>query len=172
MTKLDKTIFHGAVFFLALCSTSLALGAVNVDLEVQGGALVVTANNSQCANGPIDCIEVKPRTQPHLFFSLKDACSSPADYKLTKFRIAEREKQWPSPGSPLSAQIADDFCADANTGYIDFMACGNDLKDKQMKIKDHNRTVASVYYEVTAVNCSDPDQEIYLDPRIDNGGGN
>jgi hypothetical protein len=172
MTKLKRTTFHGAVLLLALCSTSLALGAVNVDLQVQNGALEVTGNNAQCSDGPIDCIEVKPGTQPHLFFSLEDACSSSANYKLTKFRIAEREKQWPSSENPLSAQIADDFCADANTGYIDFMACNNDLKDKKMKIKDHNRSVTSVYYEVTAANCSNPEQEIYLDPRIKNGGGN
>jgi len=172
MTKLKKTAVRCTVFFLALCSTSLALGAVNIDLQVQDGALVVTRNNAQCPDGPIDCIEVKSGTQPHLFFSLKDACTPSANYRLTKFRIAEADKVWPSSSNPLSAQIAGDFCADANTGYVDFMSCNNALKDKQMKIKDHNHTKVSVYYEVTAANCSNPQQEIFLDPRIDNGGGN
>ena len=171
MTRPIKIAFHGAVFFLALCSTSLALGAVNVDLEVQDGALVVTKNNAQCPGGPIDCIEVKPGTHPHLFFTLKGACGS-TNYKLTKFRIAEADKQWPSSGNRLNEQIADDFCAVADSGYVHFEICDNDLKNDKMKIKDHNSSVTSVYYEVTAANCSNPEQEIYLDPRIKNGGGN
>ncbi|MCJ7816114.1 MAG: hypothetical protein MUP31_08715 [Xanthomonadales bacterium] len=169
MIQTIKTPLQGAVFCLALCSTTLALGAVNVDLEVQDGALVVIRNNAQCAGGPIDCIEVSQGTQPHLFFELKGACSS-SGYRLTKFRIAERNKQWPSPGSPLSAQIASDFCADVNTGYINFMTCENDLRDSKMKLKDYNSSQASVYYEITAANCSNLDEEIYLDPQIKNGG--
>jgi hypothetical protein len=171
MIQTIKTPLQGAVFCLALCSTTLALGAVNVDLEVQDGALVVIRNNAQCAGGPIDCIEVSQGTQPHLFFELKGACSS-SDYRLTKFRIAERNKQWPSPGNPLSAQIASDFCADANTGYINFTTCENDLRDSKMKLKDYNRSPTSVWYEITAASCSNPNEEIYLDPQIKNGGGN
>ena len=171
MIKSKRTAFNGTLFLLALCSTSLALGAVNVDLEAQNGALVVTRNNAQCPGGPIDCIEVKHGTQPHLFFTLKDACGL-TDYKLTKFRIAEADKQWPSSQNPLSVQIADDFCAVADSGYVHFEICGNDLKNGKMKIKDHNRSVTSVYYEITAVNCSNPNDKIYLDPRIENGGGN
>jgi hypothetical protein len=163
------------VLALALCLTTLVLGAVNVDLEVQNNngssVLVVTKNNAQCEGGPIDCIEVSEGSQPHLFFSLKGACHS-TDYRLTKFRIAERDKQWPTPENPLSAQIAGDFCADANTGYINFVSCDNDVRDAMMKLKNYNRAAATVYYEVTAAGCTNPDDEIYLDPEIRNKGGN
>jgi hypothetical protein len=171
MNKWTKSALPGALSILALGFSTQALAAVNVDLEVQNGTLVVTANNAQCAGGPLDCIEIKSGTQPHLFFSLKGACSS-SNYKLTKFRIAERDKQWPSLGNPLSGPIAGDFCSDANTGYVDFVSCNNDLRDGMMKLKDHNRSPSTVYYEITAANCSNPNDEIYLDPQIKNGGGN
>jgi len=61
-------------------------------------------------------------------------------------------------------------CADANSGYIDFMTCDNDLRDAMMKLKDFNSAPGTVYYEVTAENCMNPNEKIYLDPRIENKG--
>ncbi len=107
MTDTKKFIIKGAVFCLALCSTTLALGAVNIELEVQGSQLVVTKNNAQCAGGEIGCIEIQPGTQPHMFFTLKGGCSS--GYRLSNFRISEGHKQPPSPGNPLNAEYCKRF---------------------------------------------------------------
>jgi len=164
-----------AMFAFALGSSASVLAAVNVELEVQvqGGTkvLVVTQNNAQCQGGPIDCIEVASGTQPHLFFNLKGACNG-VDYRLTAFRIAQRNKQWPTPANPLQLSTAEDFCADEESGYVDFMACRNDLKSDKMKLKDYNRNAETVYYEITAANCANPADKIFLDPQIKNGGNN
>lgn len=163
-------ITKGAVCCLALCSTTLALGAVNIELEVQGSQLVVTKNNAQCAGGDIGCIEIQPGTQPHMFFTLKGGCSS--GYKLSNFRISEGYKQPPSSNNPLNANIAGDFCADASSGFVNFSSCDNDLNDSKMKIKNYNRSVVTVYYDVEVANCGNGSDVITLDPQIRNGGGN
>ena len=169
-SKLRATL----LILAAGCSVN-AWSAVNIELEVQdqGGspALVVTKNNAQCPGGPIDCIEVKEGTQPHLYFTLKGGCDS-TGYGLTAFRITQTNKQWPTPANPLKLEIAEDFCADEESGYVDFMACMNELRADKMKLKDFNRFVEDVFYEVTAANCSDPSDEIFLDPQIKNKGGN
>lgn len=173
MTNVKKSMPGSALFLLSLGFSASLMAAVNIDLEVQtsngSNVLVVTRNNSQCTDGPIDCIEVKAGTKPHLFFSLQGACVG-TDYKLTKFRIAERDKQWPTSEDPLNPQIASDFCADATTGYVDFMVCENDLRDAMLKLKDFNSAPGTVYYEITAENCMNPDEKIYLDPIIRNKG--
>jgi hypothetical protein len=175
MNHIKRISLRSALLLAAIGTSASVWAAVNVDLEVQNqngtNVLVVTKNNSQCADGPIDCIEIKPGSQPHLFFSMQGACTG-TDYRLTKFRIAERNKQWPTPGNPLNAQTASDFCADPGTGYVNFMTCDNDLRDGMMKLKDFNRTPTTVYYEITAENCMDANEEIYLDPRIENKGTN
>jgi len=175
MNHTKRIQLRSALFLMAICTSATVLAAVNVDLEVQNqngvNVLVVTRNNSQCAGGPIDCIEIKPGSQPHLFFSMQGACSG-SDYRLTKFRIAERNKEWPTPGNKLNSQIASDFCADPDSGYVNFMTCENDLRDGMMKLKDFNRTPTTVYYEITAANCMNANEEIYLDPRIENKGNN
>lgn len=170
MILTKKVIIGGTVFCIALCSTTLALGAVNIELEVQDSQLIVTKNNAQCAGGDIGCIEIQPGTQPHMFFTLKGGCSS--GYKLSNFRISEGYKQPPGPNNPLNANIASDFCADASSGYVNFSSCDNDLNESKMKIKDYNRSVATVYYDVEVVNCSNGSDAITLDPQIRNGGGN
>lgn len=159
-------------FCIAFCFSFPAAAAVNIELEVDNSVnpptLVVTKNNAQCTGGPIACIEVKPGTNPHMFFTLKKACSG-VDYKLSKFRIAEKNKQWPTSTNPLPLDISKDFCADRNTGYVDFRYCSNSLSDKKMKLKNFNSKPADVFYEVTAMHCTN-DEEIYLDPQIKNGG--
>lgn len=159
-------------FCIVLCFSATAMAAVNIELEVDNSVtppiLVVTKNNAQCTGGPIDCIEVARGTNPHMFFTLNKACSG-VDYRLSKFRIAEENKQWPTPSSPLSLDVSRDFCADRNTGYVDFRYCDNSLTDKTMKLKNFNSKPADVFYEITATHCTN-NEEIYLDPQIKNGG--
>lgn len=175
MNSANKTRLNTALFIIAVGFSASAWAAVNIELEVrdQGGSksLVVTRNNAQCPGEPIDCIEVASGTQPHLFFTLKDACNG-TDYRLTGFRITQHNKQWPGPGNPLKLSLAEDFCADEESGYVDFMACRNELKADKMKLKDYNRNSETVFYEITAANCVNPADEIYLDPQIKNKGGN
>jgi hypothetical protein len=170
-----KTKWRATLLILAAGASANAFSAVNIELEVQnqGGStvLVVTKNNARCPGGPIDCIEVAAGSQPHLFFTLKGGCDS-TGYGLTAFRVAQAEKQWPTPQRPLKLEIAEDFCADEESGYVDFMACQNELRADKMKLKDFNRLEGSVFYEVTAAHCTDPAKEIFLDPQIKNKGGN
>ena len=163
-----------AVCLVALGFSSLALAAVQVDLSVSGSKMTVTGNTAQCSGGPIDCIDVKHGTNPHLFFNLNGACGSngPA-YKLKSFRIGMQNKVWPTSAKPLPADIAADFGANTQNGYVNLAAGNNQLKDDKMKLKDHNSQAETVYYEVTAAHCTDltaPD--IYLDPQLKNGGRN
>ena len=63
--------------------------------------------------------------------------------------------------------------AQAQGGYVDLEAGNNQLSDKTIKLKDHNSTAYTVYYEVTASHCTDTTApDIRLDPRIRNGGNN
>jgi len=162
------------MFWVLLGATPLASAVVNLELKVNETVspkvLEVTKNNAQCQGGPIGCIDVKHGTNPHMFFELKKACNG-VDYKLTKFRIRETDEQWPTPQDPMDAARAKDFCADRNTGYVDFRYCKNDLKNSKMKLKNFNKKAGEVYYEVTAASCSNPNDKIYLDPLIRNGGG-
>ena len=171
-----KSIYRArfAVFLAALGFSSLALAAVQVDLSVSGSKLAVTGNTAQCTGGPIDCIDVKAGTNPHLFFNLDGACGSngPA-YKLKSFRIGMQNKVWPTSAKPLPAHIASDFNANAQNGYVNLAAGNNQLRDDKIKLKDHNRTAYTVYYDVTVAHCTDMTAgDIHLDPQIKNGGNN
>ena len=163
-----------ALVLMALGFPTLAVAAVQVELEVDGSKLVVTRNTAQCPGGPIDCIEVKRGSNPHLYFNLKRACKNNGPvYKLKAFRIGMKNKVWPTPSNRLTEEVAEDFGAGRGTGYIDFTKNNNQLTDGKMKLKDHNRNPATVFYEVTAAHCTDmtaPD--IHLDPQIKNGGRN
>jgi hypothetical protein len=163
-----------AVFLVALGFSTLALAAVQVDLEVDGSKLVVTGNTAQCVGGPIDCIEVKQGTNPHLFFNLNGACGNSGPvYKLTAFRIGLQNKVWPTSSNPLPANIARDFDANPQTGYTNLSQGDNKLNDNKIKLKDHNSSAYMVYYEITATHCTDiTAPKIFLDPQIKNGGNN
>jgi hypothetical protein len=163
-----------ALVWMGLGFSTLVTAAVQVDLAVNGSELVVTGNNAQCVGGPIDCIEVKQGTNPHMFFNLNGSCgnSGPA-YKLTAFRIGLQNKVWPTSSNPLPENIAQDFSADPNTGYTDLHQGSNQLSGNKIKLKNHNSSAYLVYYEVTAAHCTDMTApEIYLDPQIKNGGTN
>jgi len=161
-----------AVLPASLCFSTLAM-AVNVELKVDDSVsppvIVVTSNNAQCPGGPLDCIDVKPGSQPHMFFKLPGACNG-VEYKLTKFRIAEQDKKWPTSDNPMDAEIAKDFCVDRNDGKVHFGYCNNQLKDDMMKIKNFNRKRVNLFYEVTAEHCTNTGEEVYLDPEIRNRG--
>jgi hypothetical protein len=167
-------IIKFAVFPAALCFSTLAM-AVNVDLKVDTSVnppvIVVSGNNAQCSGGPIDCIEVKARSQPHMYFKLANACRG-VDYRLTKFRIAEQDKKWATAAKPMTADVAKDFCADRKDGYVHFNYCNNQLKDDMMKLKNFNKKKVDLFYEITAEHCTDPGKKIYLDPAIKNRGEN
>ena len=175
MITIKSTVWVRFVLVLtALGFSTLATAAVQVDLAVNGSELVVTGNNAQCVGGPIDCIEVKQGTNPHMFFNLNGACGNngPA-YKLTAFRIGLQNKVWPTSSNPLPSNIARDFGADPNTGYANLGQDDNALRDNKIKLKNHNSSAYMVYYEVTAAHCTDMTApKIYLDPQIKNGGNN
>ena len=163
-----------AVLLAVFGFSTSAMAAVQVTLKVEGSKLIVTGNNAQCAQGPIDCIDVQKGTNPHLFFNLNGACgnSGPA-YKLTAFRIGRQNKVWPTPSTPLPDHIAEDFHANPQTGYVNLGHGNNQLSDNKIKLKDNNRSSYSVYYEVTAAHCTDMSaSDIHLDPEIKNRGNN
>jgi hypothetical protein len=168
------------VLLAALCSSTLAVAAVNVGLEVDGpsedASLKVSSNDSPCADDSShgkSCIEVAHGSHPFMYFRLQGGCRA-TGYKLTRFRIAEKNKDWPTRDNPLDQDIADDFCADENSGYVDFNAhqCKDDRKDHTLKLRNHNTKAADVFYEITAEKCLSPDRgkKIYLDPVIRNKG--
>jgi hypothetical protein len=157
-----------------VCFSPAARAATHVELDTspQGNptALEVVENDSQCAGEPIDCIEVPKGSWHNLFFDLDKACQPGGPkYKLSAFRLANADKEWPTAAKPLEAKILKDFNADPNTGYIIWNA-DNDLKDSRIKLKDNNSDAYEVFYEVTATECNGTG-EIKLDPAIRNGGG-
>lgn len=151
-----------------------ANAAIHIKLAVDSDTrLVVTENDSPCANGPIDCIEVAKGTSPNLFFDLENACKSNGpQYRLARIRIAMAEKDWPGRSNPLPHHVADDFYADRYNGVIDLIygnGGSNDLKNDRIKLKDKNDTAYTVYYEIAAQQCNGSGV-ILLDPSVRNGG--
>jgi hypothetical protein len=161
-----------AVLMTALGFSTLAVAAVQVDLELDGSRLVVTSNSAQCSGGPIDCIDVKHGTNPHLFFNLRGACgNSGPDYQLAAFRIGMQNKVWPTPAKPLPDHVAQDFNANPQTGYVNLSHGDNQLRPDKIKLKDYNKTAYTVYYDVTVSHCTNMTaDDIHLDPQIRNGG--
>jgi hypothetical protein len=177
MFKMKKS-FCGGAFLAAFLASNPAL-AVQVDLQVNNSvsppALEVTNNTSPCAGQPgnSNCIEVRKGSQPHMYFNLKKACKAGGpSYKLTKFRITEKDKDWPSSQNPMNRDVAKDFCADRSTGYVELRNCQNQRKDDTLKLKNFNQKPATVYYEIAAEPCSGSGSSIYLDPQIRNKGTN
>jgi len=162
---------------MAMISTgvpAVADAAIYVQLEVSGGdSLIVIGNGSQCANGPLDCIEVTKGSSPNLYFDLDKACKSGGpEYQLEQIRIAMADKDWPTAGNPLPDDVADDFYADKDTGVIDLVRGNhgwNKLSKDRIKLKDKNSREYMVFYEITARQC-DGNGTIVLDPMVRNDG--
>jgi hypothetical protein len=174
--RISKKIVSLGIFVLiAVALSSPAWAAVNVSLGVDESVdpprLEVINNNARCQDGPMNCIEVKQGTQPHMYFKLNKACQpGGTEWALKRFYIMETEKVWPA---SLGGDLASEFCADSGTGEVNLNSCGNQGKDNQLKIKNHNRKAGSVYYMVEAEHCTDSSQRpIGLDPEIRNRGGN
>ena len=131
---------------VCVCFPAASAAAVHVELEVSGGtSLVVTANDSRCADGPMDCIEVAKGSSPNLYFDLDNACKSDGpEYQLAQIRIAMAEKDWPTTSNPLPDDVAEDFYADKYTGIVDLVGGNhgwNDLSKSRIKLKDKNGTM-------------------------------
>jgi len=158
----------------AVCFSPAAMAATHIELkaspDINPTHLEVVDNDSQCAGQKIDCIEVPEGSGHNMFFDLDKACNADGPkYKLSAFRLANADKDWPTEEKPLRDEIVKDFNADPNTGYIIWNA-DNDLKDSRIKLKNKNIRAYSVYYEITATECNGTG-EIKLDPVIRNGGG-
>jgi hypothetical protein len=157
-----------------VCFSPAAMAATHLELkaspEINPTALEVVDNDSQCADGPIGCIEVPKGSSHNLFIDLDKTCKPDGTgYKLSAFRLANADKDWPTADKPLRDEIVKDFNANPNTGYINWDA-NNTLSDRRIKLKDNNISAYEVYYEVTATVCTGTG-EIKLDPAIRNGGG-
>ena len=167
-------VLLGVLFFstVAIAKVEVILGLDDPDDPT---ALVITANDSQCDGGILDCIEVAPGKTPYIIFRLPDACGGGGDdpqYELVGMRITQVEKVWPTSASPLNGAVASDFKADAETGEIDFGNGKNKQTKKKLKFKNRNSHAYTVFYEITATHCdsaSDAD-DIHLDPEIRNRG--
>jgi len=165
-----------------MCFASLVTAApITVELKVETAAgvseLKVDTNSAQCANGPLECVEVGVGKSPYIRFVLPGACDAGVDdpeYRLSGMRITQVEKVWPTTGSPLNALVAADFHADPDTGEIDFAVGKNKKGKKILKFKNRNTHAYTVFYEILATHCdanSDAD-DIHLDPEIRNKGNN
>ncbi|HLF31226.1 MAG TPA: hypothetical protein VI566_09420 [Xanthomonadales bacterium] len=178
--KTSKYITSTAVVLtlFALCFPGIALAAIDVELVVNTSGtspvLEVISNSSPCPNDPDkSCIAVAKRSSPNLRFSLEDACQPGGpEYKLEGIRITMINKVWPTTASPLPPQAAGDFFADANTGVIDLVngnGGANKLQNDRIKFKDKNSHAYTVFYEISAKQCTGTGT-IKLDPSIGNTG--
>ena len=164
-----KRIIAGFAILMAWFPAA-TMAAIHIELDVADGALYVSSNSGRCPDGRIDCIAVQKGDEPHLFFDLAKACKRDGPpYKLNRFRIAMKDKHWPTADNPLPANVASDFNADPSTGVVDLTAGENQLKDDRIKLKDRNNSAYTVYYEIQATGC-DGSGEIVLDPAIRNTG--
>ena len=173
-TNKNSTPWMVVAALAAACFPLAAMAAIHVKLAVNNDtSLYVTANDSQCADGPADCVEVAKGSSPNLFFELDNACQSGGpQYGLEQIRIAMASKDWPTSANPLPQYVADDFNADPNSGVIDLKpdnASDNSQSQNRIKFKDKNSQAYTVFYEITARQCNGSG-EIFLDPSVKNGG--
>ena len=167
-------VLLGALLF----STVIIAAPIKVELEVvitAGEPALKVKDNEEPCDGVIpstsDCILVKVKKTPNMVFELDTACSLATPYKLSGFRITLVHKFWPTAASPLNPMVASDFSADPYSGKIDFDAGKNKKTNKKIKFKNFNTREYSVFYEITAEHCTDPNADnIHLDPEIRNKG--
>ena len=181
-----KAVVQLAVFFSAVSYSAFSMAAVNVSLEVVDGAngkvLQVVSNDKPCndaGSSNSGCIKVAPNTKPKMYFKLPGSCGR-WGYRLSQFRIVEEDpawpggkpssSDWPSRSNPLDREVAKDFCADENSGIVDFMGCNNRRTNQLMMFKNDNNVQVDLFYQITAVSCTNSSDEITFDPLIKNGG--
>jgi len=160
------------------CIPQMVWAAIDLELVVNTSlptpALEVVSNSSPCPNNPdLSCIAVPKYSTPNIRFNLEDACQpSGPEYKFDSIRITLVDKVWPTAADPLPSTVADDFFADRDTGVIDLVTGNggkNKLTDDRIKFKNKNSNQYTVFYEITAKECSGPGT-ITLDPAIVNTG--
>lgn len=168
------------VFFLV----SAPVLAIDVYLAVNSSnELVIDDNRQKCQSTRKNCIGVKKGNTPFIHFKLPNACGDNDDdpkYKLQEMHLSMvgNTGNNANPGKgfgkwELPQPVADDFNAEKSSGEVKFSG-PNSLADDQIKVKDKNSAEYVVFFKIKAVACSsetDP-TEIFLDPRIENGGRN
>jgi len=174
MSRKNRWMRKSAIPVIAavVCFPVVVMADAYIDLNASSpSTLQVSSNSSPCPGEGLACINVPGGSSHHLFFDLKNACKQNGpQYKLSAFRLAMKDKDWPTASNPLPANVAGDFGADPNTGYVNWDAGNNSLSDDKIKLKDKNVGAYSVFYEITATGCNGAG-EIKLDPVIKNGGG-
>lgn len=173
MSRRDRWIRKSAISVTAavLGLPVAVMADAYIDLDASSSStLQVSSNSSPCPGEGLACINVPGGSSHNLFFDLKKACKQDGpQYRLSSFRIAMQNKNWPTQSNPLPANIAGDFNADPNSGYVMWDG-NNSLSEDKIKIRDKNVGAYSVFYEITATGCNGAG-EIKLDPVIRNGGG-
>jgi len=156
---------------------------IDVILKVVSGELVIDANGQQCQPARKNCINVNKGNSPFIYFKLPNACGGNDDdpkYKLKEMQLSmvgnTGTNAHPSKGFgqwELPQPVADDFNANKATGLVKFTG-SNSLADDQIKVKDKNSAEYVVFYKIKALACEEGTipTEIWLDPRIVNGGRN
>jgi hypothetical protein len=161
-----------------LLFSTVAIAKVEVELGLDDPedptALEIISNDSKCEGAILDCIDVTAGSSPFIFFRLPDACGTGGgdpQYKLSRMRITLIEKIWPTTAIPLYDEVADDFKADPDTGYIDFNNGNNKKRKHKLKFKNDNSHAYTVFFEIEAKHCTDNTKPaLFLDPEIRNKG--
>jgi len=164
---------------LFLCTT--AFGGF-VDLKVVGtypdAILEIEDSDVKCGSDK-NCIKTSKGSELDLDFKLEQACKEDGpQYKLTgmQFSMIQREPDGgggmtkPFGKCSLPAIVTADFELDAQGNVIWDGALNNKLKDDKIKLKDKNDGEYVVFFQIEATHCTNPDDVIYLDPRIENTG--
>lgn len=168
------------VFFLV----SAPVLAIDVFLEVNSSnELVIDDNRQKCQSTRKNCIGVKKGNTPFIHFKLPNACGDKDDdpkYKLQEMHLSmvgnTGNNANPDKGFgkwELPQPVFEDFNANKTTGAVKFSG-SNSLADDQIRVKDKNSAEYVVFFKIKAVLCAPGTlpPEIWLDPRIENGGRN
>ena len=180
MTEPLPLVLLALVFFLV----STPVLAIDVFLKVNSSnELVIDDNRQKCQSTRKNCVDVKKGNSPFIHFKLPNACGDNADdpkYKLQEMHLSmvgnTGNNANPDKGFgkwDLPKPVFEDFNADKATGEVKFNG-PNSLANNLIKVKDKNSAEYVVFFKIKAVACESGTvpAEIWLDPRIENGGRN
>lgn len=176
--------------FLAVVATVLTASppafSAWVDLVIGGTAsspvLEIDDASDKCDNDK-HCLQTQRGQSMDIDFRLKGACKEggPA-YRLSGMQLSMIQSQPDGAGGMrkafgyyvMPAIVTQDFDTQAD-GTLNFGNPGsNSLKDDKINVKNKNKGIYTVFYQITATKCPDIDhsgpETIYLDPRIKNTG--
>ena len=164
---------------LFLCTT--AFGGF-VDLKVVGtypdAILEIEDSDVKCGSDK-NCIKTSKGSELDLDFKLKQACQENGPvYKLTDMQFSMVESEPDGAGGtvkpfgkyPLPSIVTTDFNLNGDGKVIWNGANNNKLSDAMIKLKNRNDGKYVVFFQIEATHCTNPDDVIYLDPRIENTG--